>query len=180
MSDILGGIIGGAAGAVGSIFGSIGKNRALRRQRRMINDLKADNRNWYDRRYNEDATQRADAQAVLTATADAIRRRNRAAAATAAVTGGTDESVAAEREANSRALSDAASRIAIAGEQRKDSIEQQYRNKDDAFNQQMLGLKGQQQGVLDIAGNAIGGAASGFASGMRLFGDDDESTTSKT
>ena len=62
---MLGGIIGGAAGALGGIFGGISKNKMLKRMRNMINEQKRENQDWYDRRYNEDATQRADAQAIL-------------------------------------------------------------------------------------------------------------------
>ncbi|MDD7530142.1 MAG: hypothetical protein PUK16_04190 [Prevotellaceae bacterium] len=165
---MLGGIIGGAAGALGGIFGGISKNKMLKRMRNMINEQKRENQDWYDRRYNEDATQRADAQAILTHTADMIRQRNRAAAGSSAVMGGTEESAAATKAANAQAMADATSSIVQAGEQRKDAIEQQYRAKDEAYNEQLRQLQGQKQSVLDIAGGAIGGAASGFASGMGL------------
>ena len=85
-----------------------------------------DNQNWYDRRYNEDATQRADAQRILTMTNENIRQRNQQAAGAQAVMGGTEESVAAAKAANNQALADATSQIAVNGERRKDQIEQQY------------------------------------------------------
>lgn len=85
-----------------------------------------DNQNWYDRRYNEDATQRADAQRILTMTNENIRQRNQAAAGSQAVMGGTEESVAAAKAANNQALADATSQIAVNGERRKDQIESQY------------------------------------------------------
>lgn len=165
---MIGGIIGAAAGAVGNIFGGISKNKMLKQQMRMVNEAKQENQDWYDRRYNEDSTQRADAQAMLTQTAEAIRNRNRTAAGTAAVMGGTEESVAATKAANATVLADATSAIVQAGEKRKDAIEQQYIAKDDVYDEQLRALKGQKQGVLDIAGGAIGGAAGGFASGMGL------------
>ncbi|MBF0924417.1 MAG: hypothetical protein HXK59_09245, partial [Campylobacter concisus] len=116
---MLGGLIGGALGAIGGIFGSISKNKMLKEQQRMVDGQKRENQDWYDRRYNEDSTQRADAQAMLTHTADMIRQRNQQAAGSAAVMGGTDESVAATKEANAKALADTTSQIAVAGEQRK-------------------------------------------------------------
>ena len=125
---MLGGIIGGALGALGGIFGGISKNKMLKRMRNMINEQKRENQDWYDRRYNEDSTQRADAQAILTQTADMIRRRNQQSAGAQAVMGGTEESAAAAKEANAKALSDATSQIAVAGAQRKDQIEGQYRS----------------------------------------------------
>ena len=112
---MLGGIIGGAAGALGGIFGGISKNKMLKKQMAMIKEQKRENQDWYDSRYNEDATQRADAQAILTQTADMIRRRNQQSAGAQAVMGGTEESAAAAKEANAKALSDATSQIAVAG-----------------------------------------------------------------
>lgn len=165
---MLGGIIGGAAGALGGIFGGISKNKMLKRMRKMINEQKRENQDWYDRRYNEDATQRADAQAILTHTAEMIRQRNKSAAGTAAVMGGTDESVAAAKEANAKALSDATSQIAVAGAQRKDQIEGQYRERQHQLDEQLRQLEAGKVDGFGMVSNAIGGAANGFASGMEL------------
>ena len=165
---MLGGLIGGALGAIGGIFGGISKNRMLKQQQRMVDGQKRENQDWYDRRYNEDSTQRADAQAMLTHTADMIRRRNQQAAGSAAVMGGTDESVAATKEANAKALADATSKIAVAGEQRKDKIEGQYMSRKDALDEQLRALRGQKVDGFSMVSNAIGGAVDGFASGSGL------------
>ena len=167
---MIGGIIGAAAGAASSIFGSLGKNKAIKRQVRAIEAQKAENQDWYDRRCNEDATQRADAQRLLAMTEESIRNRNKQAAGTAAVMGGTDESVAATKAANAQAMADAASQIAVAGEQRKDAIESQYNERKNALQGQINELNSQKQSALDIAGNAIGGAAEGFKAGFGLGG----------
>lgn len=165
---MLGGIIGGATGALGGIFGGISKNKMLKKQMAMINEQKRENQDWYDRRYNEDATQRADAQAILTKTADMIKQRNRQSAGTQAVMGGTEESVAAAKEANAKALSDATSQIAVAGAQRKDQIEGQYRERKQQLDETLRMLEGQKQSAFDIASNAVGGAVNGFANGIGL------------
>lgn len=120
------GLIGTAVGAAGSIFGGISASKAMKKVKQNIQNQMKDNQNWYDRRYNEDSTQRADAQRVITMTEESIKKRNKQAAGTQAVMGGTDESVAAAKEANSRALADTMSQIAINGEARKDNIESQY------------------------------------------------------
>lgn len=165
---MLGGIIGGTAGALGGIFGGISKNKMLKKQMAMIKEQKRENQDWYDRRYNEDSTQRADAQAILTQTADMIRRRNQQSAGTQAVMGGTEESAAAAKEANAKALSDATSQIAVAGAQRKDQIEGQYRERQQQLDETLRQLQGQKQDGFQMVSNAIGGAANGFASGMGL------------
>ena len=165
---MLGGIIGGAAGALGGIFGGISKNKMLKKQMAMVNEQKRDNQNWYDRRYNEDATQRADAQAILTKTSEMIKQRNKQLAGTQAVMGGTEESVAASKEANAKALSDATSQIAVAGAQRKDQIEGQYCERQNQLDEQLRQLEDDKVDGFGMVSNAFGGAANGFASGMGL------------
>ena len=135
---------------------------------KMVNEQKKVNQNWYDRRYNEDSTQRADAQAMLTQTAEAIKQRNQASAGSAAVMGGTEESVAATKAANAQAMADATSKIVVAGEQRKDQIENQYRERNNELNQQLQNLQGQKKDALSITSDAIGGAVNGFAKGSGL------------
>lgn len=167
---MLGGIIGAGAGLAGGILGGIGKNKMLKKQMKMVNEQKRENQNWYDRRYNEDSTQRADAQAMLTQTAEAIKASNRNAAGTQAVAGGTDESVAATKEANANALAQTASNIVQQGEQRKDNIENTYRTRQQSLDSQLQQLEGQKSSAFDIASSAIGGAAQGFASGVQVDG----------
>ena len=163
---MLGAIIGGAVGAAGSIFGGISKNKAIKKQMEMVARMQRDNQDWYDRRYNEDTTQRADAQRMITLTEESIKKRNKAAAGKAAVMGGTDESVAAEKEANSKALADTTSQIVAAGDARKDQIENQYLSRKENLDNAMRELESQKQSGLDILGGAIGGAAQGILGGL--------------
>jgi hypothetical protein len=136
-----------------------------RDKERILND-------WYNKNYNEDFTQRADAQQLLSYTADQIKQRNKAAAGTAAVMGGTDESVVAEKEANNKAMADAVSKIAAAGSNRKDQIDSTY----------MEGMMGQKDKMSDIeterakqiakAGSALGGLNIDVASIVKAFAGD--------
>ena len=152
---------------MGGILGGVSKNRKLRDQMRMLSEQQRENQNWYDRRYNEDATQRADAQRVLSMTEEAIRRRNKAAEGRAALMGGTDESVAAEKEANNRALADAASQIAASADRRKDVIEQQYLRRKDNLNEDIRGIEAEKLNGLDMLNNTVGGAVGGLSSGLK-------------
>ena len=106
-----------------------------------IESQRRKNDDWYNRRYNEDATQRADAQALLTRTEESIRNRNRQAAGTQAVMGGTEESVAAAKAANNQALADVTTNIAANAEARKDAIENQHRSRDAQLENQMTQLE---------------------------------------
>lgn len=163
---MLGSIVGGAVGALGGVLGGLGKNDAIKKQMEMIAKQQRENQDWYDRRYNEDATQRADAQRLLSITEENIKKRNRAAAGTAAVMGGTGESVAAEKEANSKAMADAVSQINAAGEARKDQIENQYMARKNQLDNAMRELEGQKSSTLDIISQGLGGVASGMSLGV--------------
>lgn len=154
---IWGSVIGGGLSAIGSIVGGISASKAMKKVKGNLEDQREKNQNWYDRRYNEVATERADAQAVLTNLEEQIKNRNRQAAGTAAVMGGTEESVAATKAANARAMADAASQIAVAGAQRKDAIEAQYQAKDEALQHE---LNNMEIGKANQIGNAVQGVAS--------------------
>lgn len=112
--------------AIGSIAGGIIQGQAMKKVEKNLKEQQQQNQDWYDRRYNEDATQRADAQRLLTMTENSIRERNKQSAAAAAVMGGTEESVAAAKAANNQALVDATSNIAASADARKDNIENQF------------------------------------------------------
>lgn len=122
-----GAVIGAALSIGSSLFGGSEAAKAERRRRENIQKQMDENQAWYNKNYNEDFTQRADAQAVLQRTEENIKKRNQQARARQAVLGGTEESVAAEKEANNKALADATSSIAEAAQQRKDDIDAQYR-----------------------------------------------------
>lgn len=125
-----------------------------------------DNQNWYDRRYNEDATQRADAQRILTMTNENIRQRNQAAAGSQAVMGGTEESVAAAKAANNQALADATSQIAVNGERRKDQIESQYLQTKADLNDKLREIEA---GKAQVVSQAVQGVAQAGSNMAGLF-----------
>jgi len=138
---IIGSAIGGSLGIGASIFGGVSASKAMKKVKQNLEGRVKENQSWYDRRYNEDATQRADAQRILTLTNENIRQRNQNAAGAKAVMGGTDESVAAAKAANNQALSEAASQIAAAGERRKDQIEAPYRETNAELNDKLMNLE---------------------------------------
>lgn len=160
---LIGSIAGGALGAAGSIFGGISAIKAMRRVKTNLQAQKQANQNWYDRRYNEDATQRADAQRILTQTEESIRNRNRQAAGAQAVMGGTDESTAAAKAANAQALADATSQIAVNAENRKDQIEQTYQQRDSQINEALNNLEINKAQAISQAVQGVAKAGAGIA-----------------
>ena len=140
---MLGSIVGAGVGALGSIFGGLGAARKLRQVRKNIAAAKAENQRWYDQRYNEDATQRSDAQALLRQTQELMN------------------SIANTKAANANAMADAVTSINKAAEARKAAIENQYMSKKDSLmEQENAALKGEAQNIAQAA-QGVGQAAIG-------------------
>ena len=135
---MIGALIGAGLGLASSIAGGISNRKSRRKQEQMLAQQQRENQAWYDRRYNEDPTKRADTVRLLTQMQEQIKNRNRAAKGRQAVMGGTEDSTTAVKEANNKTLADTTSQIVAANEARKDAIEQQYqRNKRSIQGQQM-------------------------------------------
>ena len=158
---LIGSNVGGALSAGGAIFGGISASKAMKKAKKNVEAQRKKNQDWYDQRYNEDATQRADAQRILTQTEESIKQRNRAAAGSAAVMGGTDESVAAAKAANNEALADATAQIAANADARKDNIEATYLQNDNAYVEQLNAIE---QGKAQAVSQAVQGVANAGAS----------------
>ena len=154
----------GATSVISSIFGGSSAAAAAREREKVLQKMQKENQNWFDKRYNENATQRADAQRILQRTEDAIRKRNRAAAGREAVMGGPTEQTAREKERGNELMADAVGQIVDANEKRKDQIEQQYMNRKMGLQQQEAGIQQERaaattqaiQGVLGAAGTVAG------------------------
>lgn len=160
---MVGSLVGAGLSAVGSIFGGISASKAMKKVKKNLQAQKQANQDWYDRRYNEDATQRADAQRILTKTEESIRNRNRQAAGAQAVMGGTEESVAAAKAANNQALADATSQIAVNAEARKDQIEQTYQQRDAQINDALNNLEINKAQAISSAVQGVAQAGAGIA-----------------
>lgn len=160
---MIGSLVGAGLSAVGSIFGGISASKAMKKVKKNLQAQKQANQDWYDRRYNEDATQRADAQRILTKTEESIRNRNRQAAGAQAVMGGTEESVAAAKAANNQALADATSQIAVNAEARKDQIEQTYQQRDAQINDALNNLEIKKSEAISSAVQGVTQAGAGIA-----------------
>lgn len=156
---MIGSAIGAVVGTAASIFGGIKASQTMDGVRKRLNEQRQKNENWYNRRYNEDPTQTASAQAILSHTEEAIRNRNRQAAGTAAVMGATEESQMAAKAANNQALADAASNIAVNAEARKERIEQQYMDTDNSIIGQLNNLDVQKAQAISEAAKGVAGAA---------------------
>ena len=159
----LGSAIGAGMQAAGAIAGGIIQTRAMNKVGANLAKQETENLEWYNRRFNEDATQRADAQRLLTMTTKAMRENNRSAAGAAAVGGSSEESVAAAKAANNQMLADVTGNLAAQADARKDAIEQQYMaTRTDLYNQQNA-LEQQKAAATQQAVQGVANAAGSIA-----------------
>lgn len=157
---MLGSLIGAGLGVASSIFGGISARKARRKQERMLAQQEQENQAWYDRKYNEDPTKRADTVRLLTQMQEQIKNRNKAAKGRQAVMGGTEDSTTAVKEANNKTLADTTSQIVAANEARKDAIEGQYQARKDAIQNKRMGLEAEKAaGTANVAAGVAGTAA---------------------
>lgn len=161
---MIGSLVGAGLQIGGAIFGGISASKAAKKARERVEQQKRENEDWYNRRYNEDATQRADAQRLLTLTQETIKNRNKAIAGRSAVMGGDDASVAMEKERNAKALADATSNIVAMGEQRKDDIEEKYLSRKDNLDEQLFNIEQQKAQAIASAVGGVAQAGSSIAS----------------
>ena len=153
---MIGALIGAGLVLASSIAGGIANRKARRKQEQMLAQQQRENQAWYDRKYNEDPTKRADTERLLTQMQEQIKNRNRAAKGRQAVMGGTEDSTTAVKEANNKTLADTTSQIVAANEARKDAIEQQYQQNKRSIQGQQMQMEAEKSA--DTA-NAVAGVA---------------------
>jgi hypothetical protein len=166
---MIGAIIGAAGSVASSIIGGAQAKKAAEKANKELADQRQKNEDWYRRRYNEDYTQSAEAQAAMTKARELAQEQMKAARGTAAVMGGTEAGVAAQQQAANKMLADTMSNIAQNATARKDAVESQYLQNEAALSQQQQGVYNQQ------AANSAAAANAGMAAGMSLLGADAQS-----
>lgn len=162
---MIGALIGAGLGLASSIAGGIANRKVRKKQEQMIAQQQRENQAWYDRKYNEDPTKRADTVRLLTQMQEQIKNRNKAAKGRQAVMGGTEDSTTAVKEANNKTLADTTSQIVAANDARKDNIEQQYMNRKNQLQNQQMSIDAEKaadtaNAVAGVAGTAANIAAS--------------------
>lgn len=165
---MIGAAIGAVAGLAGSIIGGIKASKAAKKAQKALDKAEKDNQDWYNRRYNEDYMQSAEAQSALSKAREYAMEQYKNARGAAAVGGATDESVAQQKAAN-KMMGDVTSGIAANATARKDAVEQQYLSTKSNLNNQRVSMyTGQAQANTQAASQAMG-------AGMGMIGADMQS-----
>lgn len=160
---MIGALIGAGLGLASSIAGGIANRKSRRKQEQMLAQQQRENQAWYDRRYNEDPTKRADTVRLLTQMQEQIKNRNRAAKGRQAVMGGTEDSTTAVKEANNKTLADTTSQIVAANEARKDAIEQQYQQNKRSIQGQQMQMEAEKSADTANVVEGVAGTAANIA-----------------
>ena len=160
---MIGALIGAGLGLASSVAGGIANRKARKKQEQMLAQQQRDNQAWYDRKYNEDPTKRADTVRLLTQMQEQIKNRNRAAKGRQAVMGGTEDSTTALKEANNKTLADTTSQIVAANEARKDAIEQQYQQNKRSIQGQQMQMEAEKSADTANVVSGVAGTAANIA-----------------
>lgn len=155
-------IIGAGASLASGVIGGIQSARRNKQAQAEIDKENKRQEDEYKRRYSQDYTQTAEAQAALTRTRDMALEQVKAVRANAAVMGGGNAQVAAAQQAAADAIAETNANIAIAGDQRKEVIaDTMQAQSQQASNQRAAAL--QQQ-----AANSAAAGSQGMQAGMGL------------
>lgn len=163
---MIGALIGAGLGLASSIAGGIANRKVRKNQEQMIARQQRENQAWYDRKYNEDPTKRADTVRLLTQMQEQIKNRNKAAKGRQAVMGGTEDSTTAVKEANNKTLADTTSQIVAANDARKDNIEQQYMNRKNQLQNQQMSIDAEKAADTANAAAGVAGTAANIAASL--------------
>lgn len=132
----------------------------------------ADNESWYNNEYYTDYTKRADSQNLLKRLKETTDSNTKRSEMTAAITGATDESIQADRNANNKVVSDTYGNLAAMGAQHKDKVQQTYMARKDGYNRNTYNsLIGNAESNEKGMYNGMGQIGSGLAGAFANYGN---------
>jgi len=163
---MIGALIGAGLSVASSIAGNIAANKERAKARALRREQLRENQAWRDREYYADPTKRADTIRLLTQTGNLLRQRRQAAQGTQSIMGGTDDSVAAIREANNQTIADTTGNLVAANEARKDRIDSQYRQRKAQIEGQQIADHMNQANDIATTVKQVGAVAGNIANGL--------------
>lgn len=153
VSSLISAGLGGALQLGSTIYGLAESSRVNNLAQKEQDKRRAENKQWYNQKKNEDYMMRSDVQNVLRKQRELLDEQYKRARATNIVAGGTDESLALQQREANKIVGDTMADIAANASAYKDSVEQQYRAQENALSEQ-------QQQIYTNRANAIASAAS--------------------
>ena len=130
--------------------------------KQQLKDAKAD----YINEYYGDATKRADTIRHFAEMRKVLKERDNKAAGTQSIMGGTDDSVAAIREANNQTIADTTGNLVAANEARKDRVKAAYKQQKAQIEGQQIADHMNQANDIATTVKQVGAVASNIANGL--------------
>ena len=158
---LIGSIVGGVAGAAGSIFAGNAAAKGYREAQKLYQDRLGEIKAHMNKKYYEDPTQNADNQAALTQAREVLNEQTQRANDSSVVTGATPGAVALQKQAAAATMGNILQQQAAAGAANRESQYQQSQQQVDAFTNYLANAK---MGQAKAKANAISGAAGGLSS----------------
>lgn len=157
------GIFSAIAGAAGGMLGTASETKKSNTRIRGLNRLRYDDKAEHDKDYYENPLERMAVQASLRRTMDAFRQANMAAAGANLVGGASEEARFNQMQASANALGNQASDIAVANDEDKRKLKQQFNERDAKRREALIDEQANKPTGLDMAANMIGGVAGGIS-----------------
>lgn len=164
VGSIISAAVGGAIQLGSSIYGQVKSNQLNKQAQDELSARRAENKNWYNQKMNEDYMMRSDVQNVLRKQRELLQEQYQRARATNIVAGGTDESLALQQREANKAMGDTMADIAANASAYKDNVEQQYRAQENASSQQQQQIYANQANQIAQAASQAGSAGAGLLS----------------
>ena len=163
-----------AIGSIGSaIYSGIKASQANNEANRQTARYRDDKRRWYQAEQARDYTSRADVQTLLAKQRDLLTDQYRRTRATNVVAGGTDASLALQRDAINRTVANTGASIAAQGARYKDAISAEGRNVDaNLFAQQVASQRQKAQAIATAGGQASSAFANIAGADNNTWSDD--------
>lgn len=158
---LIGSIVGGVAGAAGSILAGNAAAKGYREAQKLYQDRLGEIKAHMNKKYYEDPTQNADNQAALTQAREVLNEQTQRANDSSVVTGATPGAVALQKQAAAATMGNILQQQAAAGAANRESQYQQSQQQVDAFTNYLANAK---MGQAQAKANAISGAAGGLSS----------------
>lgn len=158
---LIGGIAGGLTNAIGGIFAGNALNKGFEEQQKLYDQRLTDVKAHRDKLYYQDPTQTAENQAAVTQAQQLLNEQAQRQKASNIVSGGTEESLALQKQATAATVGNMMQQQAVEGAKKKEDIYQNAEGQIDTFTKYLADSKlAQAQGKAQAIQSAAGGLAS--------------------
>lgn len=138
--NMIGAVASILSSAIGSYLSGRAARKAYKEEKKILNQLNADNEANFLRDYYQDAFDDPTSRSYLKRISEEMYDKNKAIESSGIATGATHENVQAQKQAANRTMSDAINNVIVNHEARKEAAKNRYISRKDAISQGNMGL----------------------------------------